>query len=99
MEEEREVLENDPATFSLIEDSLRATPSENILEEISPLPSSLNAKFISRKSLGLKSEILISTPQKAELERNNEEEEEKAGISGTKRKLLEENLLNKERKK
>ena len=93
------VLENDITTSSPVEDSLNTTASQNILEEIYPLPSSSNTKFISRQSCGQKSEILTSTPYKEELKRKKGDKEETERILTSKRKLLEENLLNKEKKR
>ncbi|GBM27017.1 hypothetical protein AVEN_256947-1 [Araneus ventricosus] len=51
---------------------------QDILVEISPLPSSSNTKFISLLHRGRESEILTSTSYNSELQRNmNESEEEK----------------------
>ncbi|GBO15802.1 hypothetical protein AVEN_219756-1 [Araneus ventricosus] len=65
-------------TTYLIEHFNKRTASQDILEEISPLPSSSNTKFISLLHRGRESEILTSTLNNAELQRNmNESEEEK----------------------
>ncbi|GBM58410.1 hypothetical protein AVEN_63772-1 [Araneus ventricosus] len=65
MEEVRVVLENDNSTAtSLIEDFSKTTTSQDILEEISPLPSSSNKDRKRKKLVQVKISKLI-TPRKS----------------------------------
>ncbi|GBL95390.1 hypothetical protein AVEN_154795-1 [Araneus ventricosus] len=53
IEEVRADLKNNSSKITtLIEDSAKTTASQDILEEISPLPSNSNTNFISRQSRG-----------------------------------------------
>lgn len=63
--------------------------SENVLIDISPLPSTSNVKFKSRGSRGEKSEILTSTPYKNAIEEKKQIKQEKIDLAEEKKKLRE----------
>ncbi|KAG8255451.1 hypothetical protein J6590_092472, partial [Homalodisca vitripennis] len=74
--------------------------SPNVLEAISPLPSSSNSKFKIRKGRAEKSEILTSPPYKSQIEtRRALVEEKKMQAEERKRKREEKIILNDKNKK
>ncbi|GBO01936.1 hypothetical protein AVEN_245846-1 [Araneus ventricosus] len=79
MEEVGADLENDSSTAtSLIEDFLKTTVSQDILEEISPLPSSSNKDRKSKKSVQVKrSKLITPRTSKEDLKMKLKPEEEK----------------------
>lgn len=68
---------------------------QNVLESISPLPSSSSTRYVSRYSRGEKSEVLTSTPYKSQLEVKKTEKEEKQKLLESKRLMREEKMRNK----
>lgn len=73
--------------------------AKDILEKISPLPSTSSTKFATRQGRGEKSEILTSTPYKSQLEQRMKEKEEKKIIAEAKKKIREENRMIKDAKR
>lgn len=89
----------DPSNHDPAIESPKISPSQQILEEISPLPSQSSSKFASRQNRGEKSEVLTSTPYKKQLEVKKEQQEKRQKASEAKRKLREEKRKEKEEKK
>lgn len=88
----------EPLTIS-IDESQNSGKSQcqNLLQSISPLPSSSSTRYVSRHSRGEKSEILTSTPFKRQLEVKKTEKEEKQNLAQSRRLLREEKLKNKKK--